>query len=156
MGAIIRPLSHMQIILYNNLSEKNVLNKQLTNETVITGTLRDATSIIKPSITIEYPDTITGFNYCYIPDFGRYYYIVDISAVRLGLWALTMRVDVLMSFKDDINNTPIIIDHSTDTLTSNYLSSPVWQELVKNKTDILTFPNGLSENGGYVLITAGG
>ena len=146
----------MQIILYNNLSEENVLNKTLTNEVIINGALRDATSVKNPVITIEYPGTITGFNYCYIPDFGRYYYISDISAVRYGLWALTMRVDVLMSFKDDINNAQIIIDHSTDTMTSNYLSSPVWQELVKDKTDILTFPNGLSESGGYVLITAGG
>ena len=109
-----------------------------------------------PIITIEAPVTLVGYNYCHIPDFSRYYFIVDVKSMRNNLWAVTLRVDVLMSFQNDILNTPAIIDHTSQQNTTNYMESNIWQSLVKDKTDIINFSNGLSESGGYVLITAGG
>lgn len=146
----------MIITFYNNISEKNVVRKTLNNPLSISGALREATSVTNPTITVESPVAIVGYNYCYIPDFGRYYYVVDVKSLRLDLWAVTLRVDVLMSFKDNILNTPAIIDHTTQQNITEYMSSNVWQSLVKDKTDIINFSSGLSESGGYVLITAGG
>lgn len=150
------PYSYMLITFYNNLSEKNVIRKTLSNALPLAGTLREATSVTNPTITIESPVTIVGYNYCYIPDFARYYYVVDVKSMRNNLWAVTLRVDVLMSFKNSILNTPAIIDHATQQDTTDYMSSNVWQSLVKDKTDIINFSSGLSETGGYILITAGG
>lgn len=146
----------MTITFYNNISEKNVIRKTINNPLSMSGTLRESTSVINPVITIEAPVTIVGYNYCYIPDFSRYYYVVDVKSMRNNLWAVTLRVDVLMSFQNDILNTPAIIDHTTQQDTTDYMSSNVWQSLVKDKTDIINFSSGLSETGGYVLITAGG
>lgn len=146
----------MVITFYNNISEKNVVHKMINNPLSISGTLREATSVTNPIITVEAPVTLVGYNYCYIPDFSRYYYVVDVKSMRNNLWTVTLRVDVLMSFKDSILNTPAIIDHTTQQDTTNYLNSEVWRTLVKDKTDIINFSSGLSETGGYVLITAGG
>lgn len=146
----------MNITLYNNLGERNVIQKTLANADTITGTLKESTSIKNPIITIEYPPTIAGYNYCYIEDFARYYFISDIKSLRNNLWSLSLRVDVLMSFANDILNTPAIIDHTSETETTNYMNSPIWGSLVKDKTDIINFSSGLTESGGYVLITAGG
>lgn len=146
----------MTITFYNNISEKNVIRKVINNPLSMGGTLRESTSVTNPVITIEAPLTIVGYNYCYIPDFSRYYYVVDVKSMRNNLWAVTLRVDVLMSFQNDILNTPAIIDHTTQRDTTDYMSSNVWQSLVKDKTDIINFSSGLSETGGYVLITAGG
>lgn len=146
----------MVIILYNNLSERNVIDKTLTNALSIEGTLRESVSVTAPVITIQGGIAIVGYNYCYIEDFYRYYFITNIQSIRNNLWALTLKVDVLMSFKNDIKNTPAIIDHTTERDTTDYMASNVWQSLVKDKTDIINFSNGLSESGGYVLITAGG
>lgn len=146
----------MVITFYNNLSERNVIRKTLTNALNISGTLREATSITNPIITVESSLAIVSYNYCYIPDFGRYYFIVDVKSMRNNLWALTLRADVLMSFQKAILNTPAIIDHTTTIDTTSYMDSNVWQRTVKDKTDVVNFPNGLSESGGYVLITAGG
>ena len=146
----------MTITFYNNLSEKNVIRKMLANPLSMGGTLRESTSVTNPTITVESPIAIVGYNYCYIPDFARYYYVVDIKSMRNNLWAVTLRVDVLMSFKDSILNTPAIIDHTSQQDITEYMSSNVWQSLVKDKTDIINFSSGLSESGGYVLITAGG
>lgn len=150
------PYSYMVITFYNNISEKNVIRKTLNNALNLAGTLREATSVTNPTITIESPVTIVGYNYCYIPDFARYYYVVDVKSMRNNLWAVTLRVDVLMSFKDSILNTPAIIDHTTQQNITDYMSSNVWQSLVKDKTDIINFSSGLPETGGYILITAGG
>lgn len=146
----------MIITFYNNLSEKNVIRKTITNALNLAGTLREATSVTNPTITIESPVTIVSYNYCFIPYFSRYYYVVDVKSMRNNLWAVTLRVDVLMSFKDSILNTPAIIDHTTLQDTTDYMTSNVWQSLVKDKTDIINFSSGLSETGGYILITAGG
>lgn len=146
----------MVITLYNNLSERNVIDKTLTNALSIEGTLRESVSVTAPVITIQGSIAIVGYNYCYIEDFYRYYFITNIQSIRNNLWALTLKVDVLMSFKNDIKNTPAIIDHTTDPKITNYMDSDIWQSLVKDKTDIINFPSGLSETGGYILITAGG
>lgn len=146
----------MIITFYNNLSEQKVIKKTLTNALNLSGTLREATSVTNPIITVESTSAIVGYNYCYIPEFSRYYFVVDVKSMRNNLWTVTLRVDVLMSFQSDILNTPAIIDHTTKQDTTNYMNSNVWQSLVKDKTDIISFPNGLSESGGYVLITAGG
>lgn len=153
---MVNALLIMTITFYNNISEKNVIRKTINNPLSMSGTLRESTSVINPIITIEAPVTIVGYNYCYIPDFSRYYYVVDVKSMRNNLWAVTLRVDVLMSFQNDILNTPAIIDHTTQQDTTDYMISNVWQPLVKDKTDIINFSSGLSETGGYVLITAGG
>ena len=67
-----------------------------------------------------------------------------------------MRCDVLMSYKDEIRSMNVILNNTQETGLSNYLSSPNWVNLVKTKTDIKTFPKGLSNEGEFILITAGG
>lgn len=146
----------MDIVFYNCNSERNKLNKNLTNPLTLTGTLRNATSVRTPSITVESSVSIIGYNYCYIAAFGRYYYVSNITIVHNDLYQIDMIVDVLMSFKNDILATAAIIDHTSEISTTDYMSSNIWETLVKDKTDIINFPSGLSETGGYVLITAGG
>ena len=136
----------------------NVINKTIdpTTALTLTGELRESTSVKNPVILIESTDLIIGYNYCFITEFARYYFITDIKSVRAGLWEISMRVDVLMSFKSDILSSVAIIDHETAPKISEYMPSDIWQDLVKDKTDIINFSSGLSESGGYVLITAGG
>ena len=50
----------------------------------------------------------------------------------------------------------VILNNTQETGLSNYLASPNWVNLVKTKTDIKVFPSGLSEQGEFILITAGG
>lgn len=145
----------MLIKFYNNTSEKNVLSKTLTNEIITTGWLREESDIHSPVVTIE-TSNITNYNYAYIPEFGRYYFISEITSVRTGFWRVSMVCDVLMSFRTYILNSYGIIDHTQTTDISEYMRSDIWQTLVKDKTDILNFPNGLLDSGEYILITAGG
>ncbi len=145
----------MEITLCVNNSEKNKLGKTLSNLNVFSGSLKEETSAINPVVIMELVNP-TGFNYAYIPEFGRYYFIDDIVSVRTGLWRLSMTVDVLESFKNEILGIPVILSDSTDTGKELYLPGKVWKTKVKELTDIINFPSGLSDNGYFILITAGG
>lgn len=111
----------MNLKIYNNVSEPNRLSKDITEIYNISGTLRDGRSTLqRPIIRIasanhsDMQQKLSQMNYAYIDEFGRYYYIDDIQILRDGLFDLILRVDVLMSFKDDINNLEALIESQSD------------------------------------------
>lgn len=146
----------MNVTLYTNNSESNELNKVLSNSLTFECILREATSVQDPIILLEVNANISQYNYCYIEDFQRYYYIRDIVSIRNKLWQVHCHVDVLMSFKTSILSSTAILDETTVTGASNYISNNVWTALAKDKTSIIPFSSGLLNNGTYILITAGG
>lgn len=147
----------MVITLYKNNSERNCVTKILTNPLSLNGTLRQETSIKAPIITIAGDENTPFFNYAYIEDFARYYFITDIKSVRNGIWEISFLCDVLMSFKNDILNAYAVIDQTQEYDIFNYLSSDTFTASVKDKTDIINFSgSSLLSSGEYILITAGG
>lgn len=147
----------MDIILHVNSSERQAINKSLDSGTTLTGSLRNESSVINPSFIIEHENP-SGFNYCYISDFGRYYFITNITAIRTGIWKIDCSVDVLMSFKTEILNLDVIVSDLSigESPTETYMQGEQWVTSVKNKTDIINFPSGLLDDGEYILITSGG
>ena len=145
----------MEITFYLNSDEPNKVNKTLSSGYEIEGSLKSECTIENPIILIESDIDINQYNYFYIPEFDRYYFRTRFTVVRNGLIRIEGKTDVLMSFKDQIQNFDVILDHSEDHNT-DYAQSNVWQALVKTKTDIISFPYGLSDNGEFILITAGG
>ena len=144
----------MIIDLYINNSEQERISKTLTSRLQLDGTLRAETSVINPTVIIEAQNP-SIYNYMHIPLFHRYYYITDITSVRDDLWRVSGKVDVLMSYESELQNVPVIVADSKDTV-EKYMSGNQWQTSVKTKTDIISFPNGLNSTGEYILITSGG
>lgn len=145
----------MKITLYTNNSEKNKLEKNLANAKEFSGNLREESSIVNPSILIQ-TENPSSYNYAYIPEFNRYYFIADAVSVRTNIWRLSLHTDVLMSFKDGIKNAPVILSDTESTGATNYIMGEQWKTNVKNATEIINFPKGLNTNGEFILITAGG
>lgn len=144
----------MEIILYINSSEKNKIGKTLTTVDTLTGAIKQPSSITHPEIVIEYNNPVS-FNYCYIDTFGRYYFVDDVVVMRNNVLKLSLSVDVLESFKTTILAQNVIVDKSYN-IKEMYLPDENLLTLVKTKTDIVNFPNGLLESGEFILITAGG
>ena len=69
---------------------------------LLVGTLKDPTSILNPVLTISAGSDILSYNYVYIPDFERYYFIDEITSLHNDLWALTCSEDVLGTYRDQI------------------------------------------------------
>lgn len=145
----------MEIQLCINNSENNKIKKNITTGETLSGNLRNESNIISPSIIISTGNP-SGYNYAYIPEWKRYYYITDITSVRTGIWQLQLKSDPLMSFAEQILACSGILDETTNTGKNNYLRGRNWVALEKSKTDIVTFPGGLNDNGEFILITAGG
>ena len=143
------------ISLFKTASENNRVVKVLTDEKQLSGVLRYQTSVLNPRIRIESAENIAGYNYCYIPEFGRYYYIIDITSIRTNVWEASMRCDVLMSYKDEIKSIIGVVVRQESN--PNKLLVDRLERLQSNKDiDILYYPNAFSKNLQFVLVTAGG
>ena len=88
----------MTILFYSVSDRKSRLSKTLGTATSVTGTLREPCSLTDPEILIE-SATVPSWNYAYISDFGRYYFIESVVAAQNKLYKLKLHVDVLMSYK---------------------------------------------------------
>ena len=145
----------MNIHFYYNSSDNRCLFKKLLDETIYSGTLRNETSLIRPEITINSVAPIR-FNYAYIPDFKRYYYINSVKSIRNGIWELSLEIDPLMSFKGDIATLQVVVDKQAEKENGDeYIDdgSLVSQNLLFNT--IINFKDGFNDNPQYILITAG-
>lgn len=150
----------MQIDLFTCKCERNRINKTeyLSNRFTLDGTLRKQTSATSLSIDIEKTNPLTyDYNYMYIGEFDRYYFIDDISSVRNRLWTINASTDVLMSFKNDILESSVILDKVENEVVANlYLDDGSFVMDSRKYNEIKEFPNGLNENGQFILICAGG
>ena len=134
----------MILKLYENLSEKNVVDKNITELAVISGTLRENCSIINPVIQIE--DT-AGFdlkytNYAYIEEFGRFYYINNIVC-KGQLFELNMHVDVLKTHANGIRANEAVISRQEKNYNL-YLQDGVFKTYANPHIQIKQFPSGFS------------
>lgn len=145
----------MNIELCINSSEVNRINKVISIGETLTGELRNPSNVVNPSILIQTSNP-SKYNYAHIPEFERYYFIRDIQSVRNGLWQLDLSSDPLMSFKSQILQCQCILNETASTGSNNYLDGRNWVTNCKSKTDIISFSNGLLNDGEFILITAGG
>ena len=95
----------MQIILYkfskkiNSTAQPTSSTESLTLECLV----KTPSSIISPAVQLSKGTEPIDYNYAYIADWGRYYFINDIE-YSMGYWTLYLSVDVLASFKTGITS----------------------------------------------------
>lgn len=98
---------------YRNRADKNVVDKTEFLELALTENIifKQETSVINPTIILE-RTSFPNFNYVYIKELNRYYFVTNIDSIRYGLWEISLSVDVLMSYKDAILNLNAFIDRN--------------------------------------------
>lgn len=136
----------MTIKLYNNLSDKVVVDKNITQlGSDLTGTLRENCSVIDPVIKVEgiVGSNLPITNYAYITEFARYYYITNIVCVG-NLFELHMHVDVLMSYRGDIRTNSAVISRQENNYNL-YLQDGVFKTYSQPHIQVAQFPNGFTD-----------
>lgn len=70
--------------------------------------LQDATDILYPVVCLNYDAGVltSGYNYCYIPDFKRYYFINGITCDDGKRIYIHCAIDVLNTYKTGILSAP--------------------------------------------------
>ena len=144
----------MDITLMTNSSEKNKIGKSLTSLVTVSGTLKDDSSIINPSIMLDYDlSALPHCNYFYIPIWQRYYFMSDISSHRSALCVINGHVDVLESFKTQILANEAIL-HRQENNWNLYINDGLFHVYQNPHIQVKEFPNGFGELS-RILIIAG-
>lgn len=87
-------------------------------------TIKAGSGVLYPTINLDlggaaqYPD----YNYAYIPDFDRYYYIQDMIN-RGPIWEIKLKVDPLASWRDTIGSTSLYILRSSAEMDGNIMDT---------------------------------
>lgn len=120
----------MIVKFYNTNSSNNTINKILTDETTYNVKFKSVANFLSPTIELK-SETIFNYNYCYIEDFKRYYFVENIEIKPNKIYTIDLNVDVLESFKDDILNSYILDSKfAIDLINSNV-------ELNRNENDLI-------------------
>lgn len=99
----------MTINLCNTTSPQRKIYKELTEGITKTITFRDSENVCNPVVLLTYSAGIDRYNYAYIPQLHRYYWIMGIEELIGGMCALTLKVDVLMTYKPEIMDTNLML-----------------------------------------------
>ena len=148
----------MTIKTYRFLGDSRKIDKTLTavstySNAVIVGDM----SIHTPTISLQldsFTDVI-NFNYIYIPELRRYYYVVDSTIREDGFVQLQCKVDVLKSFKNDILASTQYIDRQQNKCTYQ-LPDGMYNIKSNRNLTIKNFGNVIIEpNANFLLQTSG-
>ena len=105
--------------LYVCTAENNRMDKTnyLSRETEFLITLKDEADILEMELNIDMKGKLLSgwaypkWNYAYIENFNRYYYVTSRS-VHQNIWSVNLKVDTLMSWKTQISGLAGFLDRS--------------------------------------------
>ena len=143
------------VTLYVSSSPVEKIGKDLGTGSDFTCELKDDTSILNPMIKIYSTSNLSGYNYMYIAEFGRYYYINDISSPRNNEWDISAHVDVLETYKDAILTNSAVIRRQ-ESQYNLYLDDPDFLTYNYERIQTIKFPaNTFTKTLNYVLAING-
>ena len=141
----------MKVEFYHTADNANTVNKTLQPIKTVDIIFRLAVNESTPFIIMN-KDNLTGSNYVHIPNFNRYYFISNVENYTANLVRINLVTDLLMTYKDDILNRPVLI---TATEKPSYFSSnlPTQTKTIKRvvKSDVT-----LNKESSLILTTIGG
>ena len=135
--------------LYKTKAEKTALTKVMeTGWKAYEGVLINNSNVVDPSIKLHVgADVIAKYNYMVIDDFGRKYFITDITALTTDTCMVTGHVDVLSTYAEDIRSNSGVVGRSAN-LAHRYMNDDMIK--VDSRPHIVTQS---FKNGGYFLDT---
>lgn len=132
----------MNVTLYNNSSNPNVVNKTITAiRNAIPCSLKDDTDLQTPTIRLSKSliSDPTSFNYMYIDIFKRYYYTKQPLECIGGILEIEGNIDVLMSHKDEIKQLNALVERQQN-FYNLYLADLQIPNLAYKRVQTLKFP----------------
>jgi len=139
-------------------SEKRALDKHFSALISVTGTLRNQSNVVNPSIELNCPvGQIATCNYMVIPEFGRKYYITDMTALGEELTLVSGHCDVLATYAQGIRQNTAIVARSATQGNWNLLMNDN-QIKLNNKKKIIVkkgFTPFPKDKFSMILITTG-
>ena len=144
----------MKLILYKTTDPRNKLNKTLTAGKELTINLKSDEPKENPRIKLSNSNLTDTYNYAYIEDFNRYYFINSITKLNYSLSELEFETDLLATYKDSVLASTGLVSHAiqegdyrlTNPKTSDKFEMELFEsdvELTNDNTILLTTISGL-------------
>ena len=145
----------MNVIFYNNTSNPHVMNKTIAQIGSFSCNVKEPNDVEKPEIYLAHDDSIDHANYCYIADFGRYYYCKALPQLGQTM-RFTCESDPLMSFRSGILASPAVISRNPWHFDL-YVPDPKLPIEARSAGAILKFSGShfSGTNNSYILTTIG-
>jgi hypothetical protein len=114
--------------------------------------LKAPCNIIDPEIKIATQNDPTGYNYCYLPTFSRYYWVKNWTYSD-GLWKASLTVDTLASYRDQIGYSTEYVVRSSAKYNGT-ISDGLYPATAEVRSVTSAFQGGFSEtiSGGFFVI----
>lgn len=142
----------MLMKLYTTKTPNNTIGKVLENETEYNIKFKSQADRTKPVVVLM-SETMIDFNYAYIPDFNRYYFVESIEVTPNKIYNISLRCDVLESFKNDILASSGFVNQQT---TPNKYYNSDYQTEIKKEVDVIKSNVTLDTTKSTILVTIGG
>ena len=124
--------------------------------------LLDTTNIVNPTIDLVADfATIAAYNYCEISALNRKYFIRDITSLDGERVRVSLAVDVLASFYNDVLSAQVLVERSSNKINV-YVPDVKLKNSVRGIPQIKTFSGGewsptiSADTNGIVITTFGG
>lgn len=111
--------------------------------------LKDDTSIIHPVIRLNSSKPV-AYNYCYIPEFNRYYFVSDWTSETNNIWSAVLTVDVLATYRVEILSSSQFVLRSASETDSDIVDTmyPTTTKVIIQKTDL---PKPIGNDLRYII-----
>ena len=141
----------MTVIFYKYNDIKNKINKTLSGGLTVNDVIiQNDFDITDFYLLIKNTTFSSEYNYCYIQDLGRYYFIESVEKMNGTIYKIRVSVDVLKSFSTQIENINAIITKSENP-DDNILDC----EKTENYTsEVINVTDNFNHAGNLILVTS--
>ena len=141
----------MTVIFYKYNGIRNKINKTLENGLTVNDVIiQNEFDITDFYLLIKNTTFNSEYNYCYIQDLGRYYFIESVEKMNGTIFKIKLTVDVLKSFSTQIENINAIITKSENP-DDNFVDC----EKSENYTsEVINMTDNFNHNGNLILVTS--
>lgn len=151
----------MQIRMYafrkriNSTRRPTTKNEQGQLSFLTECTLKDLTSVLAPQVALIFPEhqlSPATYNYAYIPDFHRYYFVTDVMFDRNRV-IYTLSCDVLATYWENLKESTQYILRSASAGDSSIVDNlyPVTSKITSGGADVAGWGLPTLTSGYYVL-----
>ncbi len=136
----------MDIKLYKNHSSDNVLEKQITEISVLSDCkIKTTENIININVILKTDISILECNYIFLSELNKYYFVRNVQVTPNNIYNLSCELDVLYTYREIIKKlNAVCIETST---FDDYLQSNTYDILstLTNKSVIVPFDKSVND-----------
>lgn len=140
------------------LKDKDIINKEIGANTPslnVAGHARDEISIESPVILVETDLDITSYNYVWIENFHRYYFIEKRRMIRNNLVEITCQEDYLYTWMSEIYSWTVDLERGQYDWNL-YFKDNAFMALEGYNLNVINFPHSLPNTKHNIIIVNGG